>query len=193
MPPTGSILFHLQRVHQIYGANTNVGKTVVSTILCRALAHRNPQEQVFYLKPVSTGPLDEADDAHLSRFSPHTSTKCLFQFDDPVSPHIAARSKQLTDVSVLEAVRAELLSRSEKGPGTFLVETAGGVHSPTPSGSSQADAYRPLRLPVVLVADHCLGGISSSIAAFESLHIRGYDVDAVLLFEDARYQNHDFL
>lgn len=94
---------------------------------------------------------------------------------------------------MLEAVRAELLSRSEKGPGTFLVETAGGVHSPTPSGSSQADAYRPLRLPVVLVADHCLGGISSSIAAFESLHIRGYDVDAVLLFEDARYQNHDFL
>ena len=77
--------------------------------------------------------------------------------------------------------------------GTILLETAGGVHSPTPSGSSQADLYRPLRLPVILVADHRLGGISSSISAFESLRIRGYDIDSVWLFESAKYQNHEYL
>lgn len=77
--------------------------------------------------------------------------------------------------------------------GTILLETAGGVHSPTPSGSSQADLYRPLRLPVILIADHRLGGISSSISAFESLRIRGYDIDSVLLFENAQYQNHEYL
>jgi dethiobiotin synthetase/adenosylmethionine--8-amino-7-oxononanoate aminotransferase len=75
----------------------------------------------------------------------------------------------------------------------MLVETAGGVHSPTPSGNSQADLYRPLRLPICLVADHRLGGISASISAFESLHVRGYDLDAVLQFEDDHYQNHDYL
>jgi bifunctional dethiobiotin synthetase / adenosylmethionine---8-amino-7-oxononanoate aminotransferase len=74
-----------------------------------------------------------------------------------------------------------------------LVETAGGVHSPTPSGSSQADLYRPLRLPICLVADHHLGGISASISAFESLHIRGYDLDTVLQFEDGKYRNHTYL
>lgn len=75
----------------------------------------------------------------------------------------------------------------------MLLETAGGVHSPTPSGTSQADLYRPLRLPICLVADHKLGGISASISAFESLHIRGYDLDAVLQFEDSKYQNHAYL
>lgn len=74
-----------------------------------------------------------------------------------------------------------------------LVETAGGVHSPGPRGNSQVDLYRPLRLPVVLVADSKLGGISASISAYESLLLRGYDVDAVLLFRDEYYQNHDYL
>ena len=74
-----------------------------------------------------------------------------------------------------------------------LVETAGGVHSPGPNGSSQADLYRPLRLPIVLVADSRLGGISSSISAYESLLLRGYDVHSVLLFRDDYYQNHEYL
>jgi len=79
------------------------------------------------------------------------------------------------------------------GPGMMLLETAGGVHSPTPTGTSQADLYRPLRLPIILVGDHRLGGISSSISAFESLHMRGYDVDSVMLFEDDRYKNDEYL
>lgn len=86
-----------------------------------------------------------------------------------------------------------LIACSEAGEGTVLLETAGGVHSPTPTGSSQADLYRPLRLPICLVADHHLGGISASISAFESLHIRGYDLDTVLQFEDEKYQNHNYL
>lgn len=46
---------------------------------------------------------------------------------------------------------------------------------------------------MLLVADSRLGGISSSISAFESLLIRGYDVHSVLLFEDDYYQNHEYL
>jgi dethiobiotin synthetase/adenosylmethionine--8-amino-7-oxononanoate aminotransferase len=51
----------------------------------------------------------------------------------------------------------------------------------------------PLRLPVVLVGDSRLGGISQTISAFESLRMRGYDVEAVLLFREAQYQNHVYL
>lgn len=49
------------RAHQVYGANTDVGKTIAATLLCRTLdrKHRN---RVGFLKPVATGPLDEADD-----------------------------------------------------------------------------------------------------------------------------------
>lgn len=67
------------------------------------------------------------------------------------------------------------------------------MHSPGPNGNSQADLYRPLRLPVVLVADSRLGGISASIAAYEALLVRGYDVQSVLLFRDEYYRNHEYL
>lgn len=68
-----------------------------------------------------------------------------------------------------------------------------GVHSPTLSGASQADAYRPLRLPVVLVGDSRLGGISSTISSYESLLLRGYDINSILIFEDDYYRNWEYL
>lgn len=91
-------LWRALRSYQVYGANTDVGKTVMSTILCKALSKKNSSENVWYLKPVSTGPLSEADNRHISRFSPETTTHCLYQFDEAVSPHIAGRSKAVSSL-----------------------------------------------------------------------------------------------
>lgn len=64
-----------------------------------------------------------------------------------------------------------------------------GVHSPTLSGTTQADAYRPLRLPTILVASPHLGGISTTISSYESLLLRGFSVDALLCLEETYYEN----
>lgn len=102
-----------------------------------------------------------------------------------------------------EKLLAEIYSRASKhaaalrpvyAPRSWLFcETAGGVHSPGPSGTSQADLYRPLRLPAVLVGDPKLGGISATISSFESLRLRGYDVESVLILENEEYKNHEYL
>lgn len=63
MKTTGSVLWPKFRILQVYGANTGVGKTIFSSVLCRAFQKRF--DNVFYLKPVSTGPLDEADNSTL--------------------------------------------------------------------------------------------------------------------------------
>ena len=68
-----------------------------------------------------------------------------------------------------------------------------GVHSPTLSGTTQLESYRPLFLPTVLVGDSKLGGISSTISSYESLVLRGYIVDAILLFRDNYYRNYEYL
>lgn len=34
--------------------------------------------------------------SHLARFGEGTLTKCLYQFDEPVSPHIAAKQKTVS-------------------------------------------------------------------------------------------------
>ncbi|CAC9890679.1 unnamed protein product [Aureobasidium pullulans] len=195
MRQVGSALWPRLRTVQVYGANTGVGKTVVSTLLCKALRKRLPDYNVHYLKPISTGPLEDQDNRHITRYSKDITSKTLLQFDDPVSPHIAARiSKEpIDDQSILTRVYDELLSYATGKDAVAVVETAGGVLSPAPSGNVQADLYRPLRLPTLLVGDHRLGGIGSTISSWESLHVRGYDVNSVLLFEESRYDNHTYL
>lgn len=48
----------------IFGANTDVGKTVFSTALCRNLTRSEAlkDDVVAYLKPVSTGPETASDE-----------------------------------------------------------------------------------------------------------------------------------
>lgn len=75
-------LYRHLRVHQVFGANTDVGKTILTTALCRAAVRRASvidqlrdgtktqpgrlsSPSVFYLKPVSTGPSNEADSRYV--------------------------------------------------------------------------------------------------------------------------------
>ena len=159
-------------IYTVFGANTGVGKTIISTLLVKALA-----PEVAYIKPVSTGPLIEADYLHVDRFTGVTG-EVLYQYQTPCSPHLAAGSDAPVDSEVL----AKLLASLRKKDTTTIVESAGGVHSPTPSGTSQLELYRALRLPVILVADSNLGGISTTISAFESLRLHGFDVEAIIGF-----------
>jgi dethiobiotin synthetase/adenosylmethionine--8-amino-7-oxononanoate aminotransferase len=99
----------------------------------------------------------------------------------------------LSDNDISVALYDELASYATGEDGIAIVETAGGVLSPAPSGSTQADLYRPLRLPTFLVGDHRLGGIGSTISAWESLHLRGYNVQSVGLFAEGRYENAAYL
>lgn len=195
------MLFPHLRIHQIYGANTDVGKTIFSTILC--LTNAAAGNRVFYLKPVSTGSLVDSDHSHISRYRPHGSPidpECIIRMNEPVSPHLAAQKARqvISDENLLGRMRdyfQKCAKRNNKltGLGAVYVETAGGTLSPAPSGTTQADAYRPLRLPVVLVADSKLGGISTTLSAYETLHTRGYNIDVVLMFKDDYYQNHTYL
>ena len=189
--------------------------------------------------------------SHIARYLPSNSSswvssKCLYQFQDPLSPHLAAknasqvraatfrwRSTSLTieahrylPRTMISSKKFDTTSRtapdlscngpllppwrvcSSKQPEVRLTRLSRyylptisfllysnyqGVHSPTPAGTSQAEAYRPLRLPTLLVGDSRLGGISSTIAAYESLYIRGYTIDRILLFHNAQYKNHAYL
>jgi dethiobiotin synthetase/adenosylmethionine--8-amino-7-oxononanoate aminotransferase len=107
MQRIGAALWPNLRCIQIYGANTDVGKTIVSSILGTALRNRNVQTN--YIKPVSAGSIDDADHRyadnrdttnsfqslilprHISKFVPGAKFKTLFQLSQPLSPHLAAQ------------------------------------------------------------------------------------------------------
>ncbi|KAF8524662.1 onanonoxo-7-onima-8-eninoihtemlysoneda [Hysterangium stoloniferum] len=192
-------LYKHLRIHQIFGANTDVGKTILTTALCRASAARN--KRVFYLKPVSTGAPQDADDEHIVRFSGREKklqTNCLFRYSEPVSPHLAVERDNreiISDEKLVNAVAHHITTCATKAtdPAVMYVETAGGVNSPVMSGSTQVNAYRSLYLPTILVGDAKLGGISTTISAYESLLLRGYQVDLVTMFVDHYHQNFNYL
>ncbi|KAJ7044967.1 PLP-dependent transferase [Mycena alexandri] len=184
-----SLLFKHFRIHQIFGANTDVGKTILTTALVRA-----------------TGPFQDADDEHIRRHcgapQDKVHTDCLYRFHVPVSPHLAAQiaaggeaDKIVPDDTFLNSISSYVRRSASRvsGPAHMYLETAGGVHSPTLSGVTQLECYRPLFLPTILVGDSRLGGISATISAYESLLLRGYIIDAILLFRDQYYRNSEFL
>ncbi len=215
--------------HVIFGANTDVGKTVVSTSLVRSNILNN--ETVNYIKPLQSGGGDESfigsyvDSIHNNNnnnnndddyaFHGHT----LFKWDMPASPHLASReeNKPVSDEQVLSALTNKMndIHNCHSDGSMIWIETAGGVLSPSSASptnkrprhastpiptagtdqgsllknqswgwSTQGDLYQPLHLPVVLVGDGKLGGISATLSALESLLTRGYDVHSIVLIED---------
>ncbi|BGP19330.1 hypothetical protein JCM10213_006183 [Rhodosporidiobolus nylandii] len=188
------------RTHLIVAPSTSVGKSIFSTGLVRASLALG--ERVGYLKPVGTGSGDGDDELHLQRFAPGAKTACLFHFDEPVSPHLAVERaegtdapKPPTDEEFAAAVgrhARDFARETARTRSSLYIESAGGVHSPTLSGTSQLDAFRPLLPPTLLIASAALGGISTTISAYESLLLRGYDVDAVLIFREEYYANYQY-
>ena len=59
-----SLLFRNTTIHQIFGANTDVGKTILTTALTHAALEK--KRRVLYLKPVSTGPVEDEDDRYVA-------------------------------------------------------------------------------------------------------------------------------
>lgn len=191
-----------KRSNIVFGANTDVGKTIVSAGLVRAALASPSCSAVHYIKPLQSG---GSDRAFVERYNKHPSLhpQTLFTWTTPASPHLAASLENLpvSDQEVLGAVRSALadITSVEESSAT-IIETAGGVLSPSSASPlnslpkhatderhwgwmTQADLYQPLlgQLPVVLVGDGRLGGISATLSALESLIIRGYDVAAVAM------------
>ncbi|CAG8462727.1 3429_t:CDS:10 [Acaulospora colombiana] len=200
------------QIYQLFAANTNLGKTLFSTGLCRASARsrENSSEEKItsqllhnktcYLKPIQTGYPESSDSRFLENLmgaDTQIKMKTLFAYEKPVSPHLAVdRNHVPKDRDVLLSIKSyisEFVCECGDDGGTLFLETAGGVASPVMSGTLQSDFYRPLRLPTILIGDSNLGGISTTISSFESLYLRGYDIPIILMFENTELKNHLFL
>ena len=138
--------------HFIFGANTDIGKTVLTAALIRASCETNCSSnsgsETHYIKPLQCGGSDES---FIRRNAPGlSSSKTLFDWDTPASPHIASRieNKPVSDEQVLMSLNDHLLklgkeptpttARNDEGVpksnrSSIWIETAGGVLSPSSS------------------------------------------------------------
>jgi len=136
----------LSRTHLIFGANTDVGKTLTCAGLVRASLAQTTEVSdttntlVHYMKPLQCGGSDEK---FIERHCPSSqlhrlSRRTLFDWKTPASPHVASRKEKspVSDHEVLSEIQSTLsdiaVKSSNSGQAsTTWIETAGGVLSPS--------------------------------------------------------------
>jgi len=163
----------------ITGTDTNVGKTILSALLCAALPAR-------YWKPIQTGSSEGTDREQVLRWAGMSADMAApeaYIFPDPVSPHLAARSAG----AEISLERIILPDDSSNLP--LIVEGAGGVMVPVNSRQFMLDLIGHLSLPVVLAARSTLGTINHTLLSLRALHDARLSVRGVVLIGPENVEN----
>lgn len=152
----------------VSGIGTEVGKTVVSSILVKALS-------ADYWKPVQSGDLDYTDTMKVQAWSESPASRFFpegFRLNTPASPHYSA---------AVDGIKIELddfvLPDTDK---PLIVEGAGGLHVPLNDKHLIIDLMEKLMLPVVLVSRNYLGSINHTLLSIEALKSRNIPIAGII-------------
>ena len=167
----------------VTGTGTEVGKTHVAAAL---LAAWGESHRVVGYKPIETGvlggPGHEGEDARrLARASTFHVKQPVFRqtFEEPVSPHLAARRRRVRIDLRRIVVQTRALAELSQG---VVVELAGGLFSPLGPGIVNADLARRLKPDVlILVAPDRLGVLHDVGAALGAARRLALDVKGVVV------------
>ena len=146
----------------VSGISTEVGKTVCSALLVKAL-------EADYWKPVQSGDLHHTDSMKVAswnglelpnpRFHPETH-----RLTEPMSPHASA------DIDGVHIHLSDFQLPQTEAP--LIVEGAGGLMVPLNEEDTILDLMAQLQLPVVLVSRNYLGSINHTLLSIAQLKQR---------------------
>ena len=152
----------------ITGIGTDVGKTVVSSILCELL-------HATYWKPIQSGDLQNSDSKKIQQWLNNTVEIIpeAHLFSEPLSPHVASK---IDGVSINPA-----MLNLPKTAGNLIVEGAGGWLVPiNESGITFADLAEQWNIPIILVSRHYLGSINHTLLTIESIRSRNVNIHGII-------------
>jgi dethiobiotin synthetase len=152
----------------VTGTGTDVGKTVVSTILCELL-------QASYWKPIQSGDLQNSDSKKIQQWLNNTVEIIpeAHLFSEALSPHVASK---IDGVSINPA-----MLNLPKTAGNLIVEGAGGWLVPiNEAGITFADLAEQWNIPIILVSRHYLGSINHTLLSIESIQSRNVNIHGII-------------
>jgi len=165
----------------VTGADTGVGKTVVSRALI--VAFRKAGLRVGALKPIETGvgsegPLDALALRDAGGLTHSIEAICPQQFALPAAPDAAARAEgREVDLDAIDAAYRSVARDRD----LVVVEGAGGLLVPIREGWTMAELACRLELPLLIVARTRLGTINHTALTLEVAESRGLPVLGVVL------------
>lgn len=152
----------------ITGIGTDVGKTVIASILVEAL-------HADYWKPVQCGDLENSDTTRVKQLTSNTESQFhpeTYRFTQPLSPHAAAK----IDGVKIEADDFKL----PKTNNHLIIEGAGGLMVPLNENRLIIDLIKSLFMPVILVSRNYLGSINHTLLSVEILKHRNIPIAGII-------------
>ena len=166
----------------VAGTDTNVGKTIVSSLLVAKL-------NAHYWKPIQCGELDTGgDSATIKKLTGIEENRIIpeaYRLKMAASPNQAAEAEGITIED------KNLILPSHDGP--LVVELAGGLMVPLRDNWLQIDQIKIWNLPVVLVARSGLGTLNHTLLSLEAMEKRNIQVTTLILNGEKHERNYKTL
>jgi dethiobiotin synthetase len=141
----------------VAGIGTDVGKTIVSSILTTLL-------KGDYWKPIQCGDEENSDAATIKRWidtTRHSIHPPAYSLKAPLSPHHAGRLES-TSIN-LDSITLPQTTRP------LIIEGVGGILVPLTSKTSSIDLFKSWDCQWVIVSKHYLGSINHTLLTIEVL------------------------
>ncbi|MGB0836942.1 MAG: dethiobiotin synthase [Flavobacteriaceae bacterium] len=151
----------------VCGIGTDVGKTVVSAILVKAL-------KADYFKPIQAGDLEFSDTDRVRDWVGESESRYFensYALTAPMSPHAAAKIDQV-HINLTEIKRPSTTN-------TLIVEAAGGLMVPLNDCDVVADLIQA-EDEVVLVSRNYLGSINHTLLSVYYLQSKGVEIKGIV-------------
>ena len=168
--------------YSVAAIGTDVGKTVISAILCEALG-------ADYWKPVQAGDLDYSDTDRVKALvshAPFITHPEVHRLTAPMSPHAAA---DIDGVSIT----ADDFRKPDTQGRPLITELAGGLMVPFSKDYLTVDLAADIGDPVVLVMNSYLGSINHSLLSLELLKQRGIKLAGVIFNGETNPQSREII
>ncbi|MBX5438031.1 MAG: dethiobiotin synthase [Thermoflavifilum sp.] len=152
----------------VTGIGTDVGKTVASAVLVKAL-------QASYWKPIQSGVAEGTDGQRIRQWLGQEVKVYpeAYRLQRAVSPHLAAREEGVqVDLKVVH----QAFQNIPIADGWLVVEGAGGLLVPLNENQSFLDLIVSLHVPVVLVSRQYLGSLNHTLLTARVLEQAGVSV-----------------
>lgn len=165
----------------ISGIGTEIGKTIVSTVLVEKL-------QADYWKPVQSGELDNSDSMLIESLISNKQTIIhpeAYRLTQPFSPHkSAAIDRVYIDLDKITLPKTD---------NQLIIEGAGGLMVPLNEKDLIIDLIKKLDAEVVLVSKNYLGSINHTLLSVELLKSRNIPIKKIIFSGESNANSEDII
>jgi len=179
----------MTRAFFVTSSGTEIGKTYVTALLCRAMVKREMVPGA--LKPIMSG--FDADDLPASDagqllsalgvpVTPETIASISpWRFTPSISPDMAAKraGSEIDTDDLVQFCRLGLEAPSD----ALFIEAAGGIMAPINDRDLMIDWAQRLQFPLILVVGSYLGTISHTLTAIDAAQSRGLTIASLVMSE----------